>query len=144
MIAALISSELPPTPDTVDLSQLIIPGLEILGLLFLLWIFVIVRADFRPITRNIITGLASKAQTNAALFALALALAFQSSLTTLADLAQQYGWAHTAGWCKVIGAFLGTLIAFAVRQGVGAPAPAPAPGTSSTASPFPPAKPSGT
>lgn len=131
----------------MDPSQYVVLGFELLGLLFILWVFLSIRKDMQPITRNVINGLASKAQMNAALFALAIAMGIQSSLGALAEVAQQSGWVHIGHTCKVVSPFLGTIIAFAVRYGVGA-----APGTAPTAieikpattAPFPlPAKPAG-
>jgi hypothetical protein len=87
----------------------------IVGLFFLGFIVVACLAA-RPVIAKMIAGLATKADSNAMAFGLALGYGLSASLSALADQATALGWLIIAAMAKVVSPFIVGVLAFTARK----------------------------
>lgn len=79
--------------------------------------------DVRPIFVNVVKGVATQAQSNAAAYALAIGFGLSASLATLADQATALDWPYVAAFAKVIQPFVAGCVAYATQNKFVAPKP---------------------
>jgi hypothetical protein len=87
-----------------------------------------IEEDLRPVFRNVVTGVAANAQSNALRYAMAMMLASLSAMQALGDVARELGWVYIEAFAKVAQPALAAIVGYIIKS------------DSPTSSPTPPAK----
>ena len=85
--------------------------------LFFIGFMVVACLAMRPVVVKMVEGLATKADSNAMAFGLAMGYGLSASLSALAEQATALNWLILAALAKVINPFIVGVLAFTARSG---------------------------
>lgn len=86
---------------------------------FLLLALIVLRrieTDLRPVFRNVVSGVAANAQSNALRYAMAMMLASVASMQALGDVARDMGWKYVEVFAKVAQPALAAVVGFVIKS----------------------------
>jgi hypothetical protein len=99
-----------------DYMQLVKDFAPLIVGLFFIGFMVVACLAARPVVVKMIEGLATKADSNAMAFGLALGYGLSASLSALAEQATLLGWLIIAAMAKVVSPFIIGVLAFTARK----------------------------